>query len=155
MSIAITPVPEPAFRRFELVREEDVSGVSGTGVVAHGVQFPGGSVVLRWDSGNVPASLTMHVDIAAVIAIHGHEGRTTVEWLDDPDGASPTDVAFQEVITSALGDHTKRVLREVRELAVNWKKSEALGDAPRVRCYRAAGERLLQILDQPFPDGQS
>ena len=35
-------------RRFRLVREEDESGVSGTGVVAVGVEFPSGAVVFEW-----------------------------------------------------------------------------------------------------------
>lgn len=33
-------------RRFELHREEDVSGVSGTGVVAEGVAFSDGRVLM-------------------------------------------------------------------------------------------------------------
>ena len=35
-------------RIFSLVRHEDVSGVSGTGRVADGVEFNDGTVVLRW-----------------------------------------------------------------------------------------------------------
>jgi hypothetical protein len=36
------------FKRFYLFRHEDESGVSGTGVVAHGVQFQDGAAALRW-----------------------------------------------------------------------------------------------------------
>ena len=35
-------------RRFDLIREEDESGVSGTGVVAVGIEFPNGYVELQW-----------------------------------------------------------------------------------------------------------
>ena len=37
-----------AMRVFALIRDVDVSGVSGTGVVAEGVQFSDGTCVLRW-----------------------------------------------------------------------------------------------------------
>nr|MDT0664185.1 hypothetical protein [Micromonospora sp. DSM 115978] len=37
-------------RRFNLERDVDVSGVSGTGTVAFGVQAPNGTCVLWWDS---------------------------------------------------------------------------------------------------------
>jgi hypothetical protein len=35
-------------RVFQLMRDEDVSGVSGVGRVAVGVVFPSGKVVLEW-----------------------------------------------------------------------------------------------------------
>jgi hypothetical protein len=41
---------EAGMRRFCLFREEDVSGVSGTGVVAEGVVFSTGKAVLSWCS---------------------------------------------------------------------------------------------------------
>jgi len=34
-------------RRFYLDRRTDVSGVSGTGIVAHGVVWPDGTVTIR------------------------------------------------------------------------------------------------------------
>lgn len=67
-------------RRFELVRTEDVSGVSGTGAVAEGVVFSDGTVVLRW-RGEF-ASTIVHRDLEALLAVHGHQGRTQVHWLD-------------------------------------------------------------------------
>lgn len=72
-------------RRFELVRSEDPSGVSGTGVVADGVLFDDGLVALHW-SGNNP-TVTTHVNgIASVVAIHGHGGLTVVRWIDEVPG---------------------------------------------------------------------
>ncbi len=74
---------EGLFRRFKLVRTEDVNGVSGVGDVAMGVEFPDGTVALRW-AGGFPTSITAFDErgIESVIAIHGHEGRTQLVWLD-------------------------------------------------------------------------
>lgn len=50
----------PSHRRFLLVRDRDISGVSGTGVVAEGVHWPHGDVVaLRWTS-EWPTSVVFH-----------------------------------------------------------------------------------------------
>src|SRR5690606_1601983 len=38
----------PMTRTFQLQRDQDISGVSGTGNVADGAQFPDGTVALRW-----------------------------------------------------------------------------------------------------------
>ncbi len=68
-------------RRFELHRKEDVTGVSGTGVVAEGVEFSTGWVALTWLT--VVNSLVFYPRIANVEHIHGHDGATRVVWLDD------------------------------------------------------------------------
>lgn len=66
---------------FVLMRDTDVSGVSGTGVVADGVAFPDGTVALRWRGGN-PTSVVFHDNgVASVEAIHGHGGNTRIVWL--------------------------------------------------------------------------
>jgi hypothetical protein len=71
---------EPALRRFVLRRSEDVSGISGTGIVAEGAQFAGGKCAVAWCG---PAcSVGVYDDITSVEAIHGHGGRTVIEWLD-------------------------------------------------------------------------
>lgn len=67
-------------RRFRLVRDVDVSGTSGTGVVAEGVEFSNGRVVMHWIS--QLDSLEIIDNMHVLIAIHGHEGRTKVEWMD-------------------------------------------------------------------------
>ncbi|GAA1583118.1 hypothetical protein GCM10009789_41140 [Kribbella sancticallisti] len=67
-------------RTFELVRYRDLSGVSGTGVVAEGCVFTDGSVALRW-RGNNPAT-AVWPDLDSVLAVHGHEGATEVRWLE-------------------------------------------------------------------------
>jgi hypothetical protein len=77
-------------RRFELHRSSDPTGVSGTGVVAEGVEFGDGTAVVRWRS-RWPTTV-LHQDMASVAAIHGHGGSTRVGWLD-PDGG-PGEVAL-------------------------------------------------------------
>lgn len=68
-------------RRFRLVRDVDVSGVSGTGAVAEGVEFSNGQVALSWH-GEWP-SVTVHErGIESVEKVHGHGGLTRIEWLD-------------------------------------------------------------------------
>jgi hypothetical protein len=70
-------------RRFKLIRQTDVSDFSGTGAVVEGVQFSDSSVALRWTTAY--SSWAVYRSIEDVIAIHGHEGATNVEWLDpDP-----------------------------------------------------------------------
>lgn len=69
-------------RRFELVRDRDVSGVSGTGVVAEGVQYSDNTVALRW-RGQHPAT-AVWPDLDEVLAVHGHDGATVARWIDPP-----------------------------------------------------------------------
>ena len=72
-----------AIRRFVLSRTEDISGVSGTGIVAEGIEFSDGTVALRWTSAN-PTSVVFHDNgVESVEAIHGHSGATKIVWLDD------------------------------------------------------------------------
>ncbi len=64
------------FKEFYLKRIEDESGVSGTGVVARGVVFPSGKVVLEWQTFHT--SICIYQNINDVEAIHGHHGKTLV-----------------------------------------------------------------------------
>jgi L-alanine-DL-glutamate epimerase-like enolase superfamily enzyme len=68
------------FRRFALVRLEDEGGVSGTGVVAFGVEFPSGVCTLDWNTGH--KSQGVYPSLAELVAIHGHGGKTVVHFLD-------------------------------------------------------------------------
>ena len=67
-------------RLFQLIRAVDVTGISGTGLVAWGVQFPDGKVVTRWN-GSI-AQTCVWDSIEEVEAIHGHGGATQVVWAD-------------------------------------------------------------------------
>ena len=67
-------------RRFFLARDVDISGVSGTGVIAEGVRWTDGSAVIHWLG--VWPTTTLHQSIESVEAIHGHDGATRIEWVD-------------------------------------------------------------------------
>ena len=67
-------------RRFYLMRNQDVSGTSGVGVVAFGVEFHDGTAVLRWNTST--SSTAIYNSVEDIIEIHGHGGATTVEWID-------------------------------------------------------------------------
>lgn len=67
-------------RRFQLQRDHDVSGVSGVGIVADGVEFPDGTVVIRWRGER--QSTVLWTGIGDVEAIHGHGGATRIAWID-------------------------------------------------------------------------
>ncbi len=68
-------------RRFDLVRVEDASGVSGTGNVAEGVEFTDGTAAMRWRTAT--ASTAIYGSIQQLVDIHGHEGRTKVVFIDE------------------------------------------------------------------------
>lgn len=72
---------------FALHRETDITGISGTGVVAHGCVFPDGTTVVRWRDMGGPAAergvrptTVIFPSIAAVEALHGHGGATRIVW---------------------------------------------------------------------------
>lgn len=67
-------------RRFHLQRNEDESGVSGTGIVTEGVEFSDGSCAMRWMTNT--SSTTFYSSIEDVVTIHGHGGKTVVVWID-------------------------------------------------------------------------
>lgn len=68
-------------RRFQLERDVDETGISGTGLVAWGVLFPDGKVITRWNG--LIAQVSVWESIEDVRAVHGHNGLTRVVWLDE------------------------------------------------------------------------
>lgn len=72
-------------RTFVLMRHTDVSGISGTGLVAEGIEFDDGTVVVRWlkrREGPEPTTV-VHPDINNVETLHGHGSSTEIVWLWD------------------------------------------------------------------------
>lgn len=65
-------------KTFTMVRDEDVTGVSGTGIVADGVEFPDGVTVIRWRG--VHQSTVVWPNIESALAIHGHDGKTRIVY---------------------------------------------------------------------------
>lgn len=68
-------------RRFNLVRDIDETGISGTGIVAEGCEFTPGECVLRWLTETW--SVVFYLNVESVIRIHGHQGKTRLVWLDE------------------------------------------------------------------------
>jgi hypothetical protein len=73
-------------RNFVLVRHQDLTGVSGTGIVAEGVEFTNGKVCMVWLT-RPAQSLVIHENIVEVEVVHGHNGATTIQWLDQEEKA--------------------------------------------------------------------
>lgn len=67
--------PQP----FVLYREHDVSGISGTGIVAEGYEFTDGTVVIHWIAGEHHSTVIWD-SMASVEAIHGHNGATRIVY---------------------------------------------------------------------------
>ncbi len=87
-------------RRFQLHRDSDVTGASGTGLVADGVEWPDGTVSIRW-RGERPSVVFWQSQAAMedVYAIHGHGGATRIVWLDLPATNPAAPVTAEEVQT--------------------------------------------------------
>ena len=67
-------------RRFYLQRIEDATGISGTGRVAEGVQWSNGWCSVVWLTTHT--SVVFYLSMDEVVAIHGHAGKTQIEWAD-------------------------------------------------------------------------
>lgn len=76
-------------RTFQLYRDVDETGISGTGMVAEGVQFADGPVVIRWQVGDHRSTVCWN-SVADVEAIHGHGGKTRIVWDDEHLDETPT-----------------------------------------------------------------
>jgi len=68
----------PLMRIFELHRDVDATGMSGTGRVVQGVEFDDGTVALRWLT--ELTSTAVYGCIEDVVSIHGHNGQTRLVW---------------------------------------------------------------------------
>jgi len=64
---------------FVLNRKQDISGVSGVGIVAEGVMLHDGKCVLSWLTPH--SSVCIYDSIESLNLIHGHDGKTIVEWV--------------------------------------------------------------------------
>lgn len=61
---------------FQLVRDSDVTGVSGTGVVAIGCDFPGNGCVLQW-IGEIKSTF-WYPNMELIKKLHGHDNKTRI-----------------------------------------------------------------------------
>jgi hypothetical protein len=84
-------------RLFQLIREADVSGVSGTGHIADGVVWSDGTVTVQW-LGDWPTTQDHPKGISSVEHIHGHGGATWIEWVDQDSVRDHLDTAAFEIV---------------------------------------------------------
>ncbi len=94
-------------RRFELIRDEDQTGISGTGLVAEGMEWPDGHVALRW--GQEIHSTVLYANVDDVVSIHGHGGKTRLVWLDPEPGYPDGDELIPMCCMCFGGDHLDRM----------------------------------------------
>lgn len=102
-----------AIRPFYLDRREDVSGVSGKGVVAIGVVLPSGKCVLEWRSRL--RTVTVFESVDQVICIHGHDGRTVLCWGYPPE-------AGRDSRMPTVREATERLARFWRTAEERWTR---------------------------------
>jgi hypothetical protein len=67
-------------RRFHLQRNEDATGISGTGRVAEGVVFSNGWCAMTWLTEYT--SVVFYPSMKAIEHIHGHGGKTAIVFED-------------------------------------------------------------------------
>lgn len=73
-------LPSPRRREGVLMRYDDISEVSGTGIVAEVTEFSSGWVAVGWLGNNPSVAVWPNVD--SVLAVHGHNGATVILWAD-------------------------------------------------------------------------
>lgn len=78
LSLPSPPAAKP--KRFWLVRDEDVSGISGIGYVAEGIEWTNGMATVSWLG--TYHSIETVMNIHTIEALHSHGGRTKVVWED-------------------------------------------------------------------------
>lgn len=120
-------------RPFVLQRDADATGVSGTGVVAEGVEFSDGVVALRWlvppgrQGSGYPTSVVFHDrGMESVRAIHGHNGQTRVLYMD----AAGTVTETARVLLGLPPDLTEAEVHDRLEEMARVPVTEADHDGP-------------------------
>jgi hypothetical protein len=70
-----------AIKRFYLNRKKDISGVSGTGIIAYGAILPSKRVVMEWVTKH--KSIAIYDSIEEIQLLHAHKGKTELIYIDD------------------------------------------------------------------------
>ena len=87
-------------KRFYLRRLVDETGISGIGIIAEGIEFSNLQVILCWRT--FTSSIGVYRNIEDMIRIHGHNGKTIIEWIDS---SAPN----EHIMVSSLGVVKKEV----------------------------------------------
>ena len=136
-------------RLFELRRNVDESGVSGTGIVAQGVVFDTGKCVLTWLTEY--RSTTVYDSIYDVMAIHGHGGATKVVQFADIDQATVSglidnyskDMMENVAVDFRAGNH-RRVWDERSKLVEIFRHRELVDDRTAVDVMKESVDEDLR-----------
>lgn len=72
----VNPLTASRSRKFKLVRDDDETGISGTGVVAEGIEFSNGMCAMCWLT--AMHSVAVYPNVRQLEAIHGHNGRARI-----------------------------------------------------------------------------
>lgn len=124
---------ETKMRRFYLMRNEDETGISGTGIVAEGCVFWDGTCFLKWTTDT--SSIGIYKSHVEMIHLHGHQGRTVIKWIDvkeeNKTAAEPPSEPSNEEKEST-GERTEKALEKVAEkLGEVSEKLDKQMDAPK------------------------
>ena len=86
-----------------IVRHEDVHGVSGVGDhLADVFESSDGTTIVRWLGKD--GSTNVYQGVKNVTNVHGHGGKTDIEWLWEQEAdADPMEAVFDKKITEAGG----------------------------------------------------
>lgn len=87
-------------RTFTLIRLDDLTGTSGTGRVASGSVMDDGHAEMSWNATATLAdgskkkinTITHYESWQDVVLLHGHGGRTVLEWDDSKEQISDHDL---------------------------------------------------------------
>lgn len=69
-------IVRPGLQWYALVRDDDVSGVSGEGLICEVARFSDGHAALHWVKSKYPWTTPCPEGVDAIVEIHGHEGKT-------------------------------------------------------------------------------
>lgn len=143
-------------RSFVLQRDRDISGVSGTGIIADGVVFPDGHAAIHWRG--KWALTTPHPDgIDSILGIHDHggQGDLHVIWADQDEQrrefAADVAEAFDVPGWVAGPEAEREVLRRqlARALTAEHKRraSEQVVASPEEHCAGFA-DAAMTVVDE-------
>lgn len=93
-------------RTYYMYRSEDVSGLSGEGLVAEVVEWADTTATMRWMPTTSPQGMSRdvrpttvdHPSLRNVLALHDHDGRTFLrEKRDDPEQRLGDRITFHDL----------------------------------------------------------
>ena len=128
-------------RLFRLLRDEDESGVSGTGYVADGVRWHDGTCTVHWRTEHT--STTVYKDFPTVLAIHGHGGKTRAEFCDAAAECGMNDAmqdAFENCPFASIGGLDARSAPRVPEYINIDDDASAWLDGYEIQCHAMYGD---------------